>query len=131
MTDSLSKLAAVLLLAPAALWAQDSVRVARTARIATAPQIDGRLDDAVWQEATPLTDFVQRDPSEGAPSTERTEVRILTDGEALYIGAWLFDRDAAAIVPGERIRDVEQGPDGSIYLATDESDGKIWRLRPQ
>jgi hypothetical protein len=105
MTDSLSKLAAVLLLAPA-LWAQDSVRVARTARIATAPQIDGRLDDAVWQEATPLTDFVQRDPSEGAPSTERTEVRILTDGEALYIGAWLFDRDAAAIVPGERIRDV-------------------------
>ncbi|MGH7615438.1 MAG: DUF5916 domain-containing protein, partial [Gemmatimonadales bacterium] len=43
---------------------------------------------------------------EGAPSTERTEVRILTDGEALYIGAWLFDRDAAAIVPGERIRDV-------------------------
>ncbi len=31
----------------------------------------------------------------------------------------------------ERIRDVEQGPDGSIYLATDDSDGEIWRLRPR
>ncbi len=99
-------LTAALLLVPVALSAQDSARVGRSTRIATAPQIDGRLGEAVWREAQPLTDFVQRDPSEGAPSTERTEVRILTDGEALYIGAWLFDRDAAAIVPGERIRDV-------------------------
>ena len=35
------------------------------------------------------------------------------------------------IAMGERIRDVEQAPDGSIYLLTDESDGSIWRLRPQ
>ena len=101
-----SFLTAALVLVPVALTAQDSARVGRSTRIATAPQIDGRLSEAVWQEAQPLTDFVQRDPSEGASSTERTEVRILTDGEALYIGAWLFDRDAAAIVPGERIRDV-------------------------
>jgi hypothetical protein len=100
-------LTAALLLVPVALSAQDSARVARSTRIATAPQIDGRLGEAVWREAQPLTDFVQRDPSEGAPSTERTEVRILTDGEALYIGAWLFDRDAAAIVPGERVRDAD------------------------
>ncbi len=98
-------LTAALLLVPVALSAQDSARVGRSTRIATAPQIDGRLGEAVWREAQPLTDFVQRDPSEGAPSTERTEVRILTDGEALYIGAWLFDRDPAAIVPGERVRD--------------------------
>jgi len=35
------------------------------------------------------------------------------------------------IAMGERIRDVEQAPDGSIYVATDESDGHIWRLSPQ
>jgi len=34
------------------------------------------------------------------------------------------------IAMGERIRDVEQGPDGSIYVATDDSDGSIWRLQP-
>jgi hypothetical protein len=83
------------------------VRVAHAAQAPAAPRIDGRLDEAVWQTAQPLTDFVQRDPAEGAPSTERTEVRILTDGEALYIGAWLFDREPGAIVPGERLRDVD------------------------
>ena len=41
----------------------------------------------------------------GRPVTERTEVRILVDGEAIYIGAWLYDRDAGGVVPGERVRD--------------------------
>ena len=100
-------LAGALLLAPGALAAQDPARIARPARVATVPHIDGRLDEAVWQEAQPLTGFVQRQPHEGAPSTERTEVRILTDGAALYIGAWLFDREPSGIVPGERVRDVD------------------------
>ncbi|MBI3569360.1 MAG: hydrolase [Gemmatimonadetes bacterium] len=69
------------------------------------PVIDGHLDDAVWKEATPFTGFVQREPTLGAPVTERTEVRVLVDGEALYIGAWLYDRDPSGIVPGEKIRD--------------------------
>ncbi|HEY9226128.1 MAG TPA: DUF5916 domain-containing protein [Gemmatimonadaceae bacterium] len=38
--------------------------------------------------------------------SERTEVRVLSDGEALYIGAWLFDREPNRIVHGEKIRDV-------------------------
>jgi hypothetical protein len=38
--------------------------------------------------------------------SERTEVKILTDGDALYVGAWMFDREPNAIVPGEKIRDV-------------------------
>jgi hypothetical protein len=127
-------LTATFLLAPTALSAQDSARVARTARIATAPQIDGRLDEAVWREAQPLTDFVQRDPSEGAPSTERTEVRILTDGEALYIGAWLFDRDPAAIVSGERVRDADltNSDHFSIILDTyqDRQNGFVFATTP-
>ena len=72
----------------------------------TPPTIDGRLDDAAWAKAEVLTDFVQREPSEGTPVSERTEVRIVTDGEALYVAAWLYDREAAAIVPSEKIRDV-------------------------
>jgi hypothetical protein len=70
------------------------------------PTVDGRLTDAAWQKASPLAGFVQRDPQEGQPVSEPTEVRVLTDGDALYIGAWLHDRDATAIVSGEKIRDV-------------------------
>lgn len=127
-------LAAALLLVPVALSAQDSVRVGRSTRIATAPQIDGRLDDAVWRDATPLTDFVQRAPTEGAPSSERTEVRILTDGKALYIGAWLFDGTPTAIVPGERIRDVtlENSDYFSIIFDTyqDRQNGFVFATTP-
>ena len=80
--------------------------IAKSARISTPPSIDGRLDEAVWSGVTPITTFVQRQPTEGAAISERTEVRFLTDGEALYVGAWLFDAEASGIVRGERIRDV-------------------------
>ncbi|MFZ9899328.1 MAG: carbohydrate binding family 9 domain-containing protein, partial [Gemmatimonadaceae bacterium] len=81
-------------------------RTGRATVVRTAPTVDGRLDDAAWREGTPFTDFVQREPLEGTPVTERTEVRILTDGEALYVGAWLYDREPQLIVPSEKIRDV-------------------------
>ena len=77
-----------------------------TARaVVTPPVIDGRLTDSAWLEAPPVTGFVQRELHEGAPVTERTEVRIVTDGQALYVGAWLYDGDPAGIVAGEQVRD--------------------------
>jgi hypothetical protein len=73
--------------------------------VATVPVIDGRLNEPAWQDATPITGFIQRELHEGQPISERTEVRIITNGEALYVGAWLYDSDASGIVPGERVRD--------------------------
>jgi glucose/arabinose dehydrogenase len=32
---------------------------------------------------------------------------------------------------GKRIRDVRQGPDGALYLVTDEDDGEVWRIAPR
>ncbi|HEX8390943.1 MAG TPA: DUF5916 domain-containing protein [Longimicrobium sp.] len=58
--------------------------------------IDGRLDEAVWRSAQPATDFRQQDPHEGQPASERTEVRIAYDDEALYIGARMHDSLGAA-----------------------------------
>jgi hypothetical protein len=80
--------------------------VARAHAIETAPVINGKLDDPAWAGAHPFSGFVQRELHEGAPISERTEVRILTDGQALYVGAWLYDRDPSRIVPGEKVRDV-------------------------
>jgi len=80
--------------------------VARAAVIKVPPVLDGRLDDEAWRAIPPITDFVQRELNEGLPPSERTEVRLATDGEYLYVGARLFDREPSAIVPGEKIRDV-------------------------
>ena len=97
----------VLACVPVMLGAQGVKPRSGTATVVQSPPvIDGRLNDAVWSAATVLADFRQREPQEGAATTERTEVRLLTDGEALYIGAWMYDRDTTGIVTGEKIRDV-------------------------
>ena len=78
--------------------AQPSTKVATANRLTThAPRVDGRLDDAAWHAATPLEDFVQQRPLEGEAPTERTQVYILYDEEALYIGARMYRRDPRAI----------------------------------
>jgi hypothetical protein len=77
---------------------------------------------------------VQRELHEGEPVSERTEVRVLNDGEALYIGAWLFDREPDGIVPGEKIRDVDLN--NSDYFAVildtylDRQNGFIFATTP-
>ena len=53
--------------------------------------IDGRLDDAAWAAATPITNLIQSSPDEGKPPTQRTEIRILYDAAAIYIAARMYD----------------------------------------
>ncbi|MDP9349154.1 MAG: carbohydrate binding family 9 domain-containing protein [Gemmatimonadota bacterium] len=64
----------------------------RALRVSGPIRVDGRLEEAVWATATPVTGFTQLDPEEGKAASERTEVRILYDAEALYVGARLHDR---------------------------------------
>src|ERR1700752_4071545 len=61
------------------------------------PRIDGKLDDPAWREARPDGRFTQNFPEEGKPPTERTEVRVLYDDRALYIGVRCYDSTPAAI----------------------------------
>jgi hypothetical protein len=79
--------------------------VVRAVRIQDALQIDGRLDEAAWVQADPATGFIQRNPDEGAPATERTEIRILYDAGILYIGARMFASDPDALVVTQMRRD--------------------------
>ncbi|MEO5904489.1 MAG: carbohydrate binding family 9 domain-containing protein, partial [Gemmatimonadaceae bacterium] len=59
--------------------------------------IDGKLDEVAWSTATPITDFRQYDPAEGQPASEKTEVRILIDDDAVYVGWRNFDREPGKI----------------------------------
>ena len=85
--------------------ASESRPVASAVQITEAPMIDGVLDDRAWQGATPLTDFVQAEPLEGQPASERTDVRILYDDEAIYVGVTLHDADPSQIVTTDTGRD--------------------------
>ena len=60
-------------------------------------RVDGRLDETVWQSAPAMTDFIQKEPVEGAPPSEETEVRFVYDGGALYIGARMRSQGPAGI----------------------------------
>lgn len=84
-----------------------AARIARAVRATDGPTIDGRLIESVWETAPAIREFVQHEPVEGAQPSEPTEVRILFDKDALYIGAWLYDREAGGIVLGEARRDVD------------------------
>ena len=71
----------------------DGRKQATAARVpSNSIRIDGRLDESVWALATPVGDFVQKEPIEGAPPTEQTEIRFLYDDDALYVGARMFMR---------------------------------------
>jgi len=82
-----------------------TVRTGTARRLTQHVVVDGRLDDAAWRDAELFTGFTQREPQAGAQATERTEVRMFTDDQALYVGAWLYDSRAAEIIPGEKVRD--------------------------
>ena len=73
------------------------------------PKIDGRLDEPEWQNATPLSPLTEVEPNEGARPGQRTEVRILTDEDNLYVGIRSYDSDPDEIIA----RDMQR--DGNIF----------------
>jgi hypothetical protein len=84
------------------------VQQVRAVRAAQAVSIDGRLDDAIWQQAERISGFVQRDPTEGAAPTESTVVFVAYDDAALYVGARMYDAHPDSIIAllGRRDADV-------------------------
>ena len=78
---------------------------AHAVAVEEAPVLDGLLDDPVWQLAEPVGGFTQVQPDEGAPPTQRTEVRFLTDSEYLYVAFRGWDSDPSAIVANRLERD--------------------------
>ena len=98
--------------------ASESARATlRAVRITEPPIIDGRLSDEVWAQAPAADHFTQRDPNEGQAATERTEVRVLYDDVALYIGARLYDKDPALISRRATARDEHPDADSvTIFL---------------
>ena len=77
----------------------------RAVRVDTPPQIDGRLDEPVYAAVAAMTDFVQTEPSEGAPASEKTEVWLLFDDDHLYVVARCWESRPERMMFSEMRRD--------------------------
>jgi hypothetical protein len=77
----------------------------RAVRIATPIVLDGRLDEAAYTESLPTSDFVQQEPLEGQPATEKSEVWIFFDDRNIYVSGRLWDSQPHRITANEMRRD--------------------------
>jgi hypothetical protein len=82
--------------------------------------IDGILDEGEWERAPIAADFTQKEPREGQPATESTEVRLLYDDENLYVGVYCFDSSPERLIVNDVTRDYapNMGDHFSVVLDT-------------
>ena len=82
-----------------------------------APVVDGRLDDEAWQGVPAITQFLQRNPVEGAVPSESTEVRFVYTDRSLYVAFRGYDREPKKVYGRLMRRDQRAAADGfSIFI---------------
>jgi len=86
-------------------FAQTDKRSLSASRIVKAPKIDGVLNDEAWMYASKAESFTQTEPYPNKPSTQRSEVMVTYDDEAVYVAAMLYDSSPDSILKELSIRD--------------------------
>jgi hypothetical protein len=113
---------------------QQNDRIAEASRVDKSPRLDGTLDDPLWQKAEPISNFRQREPHEGQPPTEKTEVRILYTRHAVYFGIHCYDTEPSRIIATELRRDVSQDLDDHFEILIDSNhdrrDAYVFEVNP-
>jgi hypothetical protein len=104
-------------------------------KVNSPPKIDGFLEQGVWNQANPAANFIQKQPNEGKPATEKTEVRVLYDKTNLYIGIMCFDSEPEKIIANDKRRDssdIYNNDHFQIMLDTfhDRRNGYIFIINP-
>ena len=86
----------------------------RAIRLTQPLRVDGVLDEVVYREELPISDFIQIEPTPGAPATERTELWITFDRNNVYVTARCWDTDMDSLVATEMRRD-----NNTIFMGND------------
>ena len=89
-------------------------RTIQATKVQHPPVIDGKLEDEGWKLSPVATNFIQNFPTYGSPASQRTEVRVLYDDDAIYVGAYLYD-DPSLIRKQITARDEEQQKDLDFF----------------
>jgi len=77
-------------------------------RTAQPPRLDGVLNEEAWASAAVIDEFIQQEPFEGEPASERTVVRLMYDASTLYVGVEAYDSIPDAVIATEMRRDSRQ-----------------------
>jgi hypothetical protein len=90
----------ILCLLPSVLFAKETPQKKQlsASRVTDAPKIDGVLDDACWQDANIAQGFIQNRPNPGKDPSQRTEVKIVYNDDAIYVGAMMYDNSPDSIL---------------------------------
>jgi hypothetical protein len=115
--------------------AQVSLRSMSATRVDRPPRLDGTLDDPMWEKASAIANFLQREPFEGQAPTEKTEVRVLYTRNEIYFGITCFDSNPRKVVATELRRDVAQELDDYFELiidsAHDRRNAYVFQINPR
>ena len=77
----------------------------RAVRLTTPLRIDGRLDEEIYVQVPAMSDFIQNDPEEGAPATEKSEFWVFFDADNVYVVAKLSESQPDRLIADEMRRD--------------------------
>jgi hypothetical protein len=77
----------------------------RAVRLIEPLSLDGRLEERVYQDVPSVSGFIQQEPREGEPETEKTEVWIFFDDDIVYFCARLWDSEPERMIANEMRRD--------------------------
>ena len=111
-------------------------RLQVTAAEATRPvRVDGTLDEEVWQRAEAVGGFVQAEPQEGESATEPTVVWVAHDSDNLYIAAYCYDSDPAALVVNDIKKDFRNNDQDTFEVVidtfADRRNGFVFMTNPE
>jgi len=93
--------------------------VARAERTTGTIHVDGRLDEPAWGQAQTIGPLIQREPLEGREATEPTDIRILFDEQALYIGIVCHESHEGGLVSTQLTRDANLDVDDRVTIVLD------------
>ncbi len=97
-------------------------------------EVDGDLDEDVWEQAQSVSNFTQRELNEGQPATENTEVIILYNESHLYIGISAYDSEPELITAKESKRDFSWSSDDNFEILlgpyNDNRSGYLFVINP-
>ncbi len=77
----------------------------RATRVPSPFVFDGVLEEAFYGDVPSFSEFIQQEPRQGQPATERTEVWVFYDRQYLYVSARVWETDISQLVATEMRRD--------------------------